>query len=241
MMDTLGVLERREDGASITEITQTLRLPRTTIYRILNTLEAHDVVRRDRSGAYRLGRRILSLASHVTASVIDVDIVSLAQPILDRLAAELVASVKLSVIDHEGVLVVAVAQGRRAYALTVTRGQRMAPHAGAAGKLLLAHLPSDELARWLATPLAAFTTQTVTDPRRLRAELGRIRRQGWAQDRGESAPSICAFAAPVVDRQGRVLAAVSLPFLAGAEDARLSELRSAVIGAAQAISEAMPR
>ena len=117
----------------------------------------------------------------------------------------------------------AAAQGRREYALTVAPGQRTPVHAGAAGKLLLAHLAAEELDFRLAQPLAAYTPRTITEPRRLRAELARIRRAGWAQDRGESAPSIQAYAAPVADRDGRVVAAVSVPFLAGTPPARMEE------------------
>ena len=119
---------------------------------------------------------------------------------------------KLSVIDAEGILVLAAAQGRREYALTVAPGQRMPIHAGAASKLLLAHLPP-ERARLLAGEAADGLYAARRSPirKRLRAELARIRRQGWAQDKGENAPSIHAFAAPVLGRGGRMVAAVSVP------------------------------
>jgi DNA-binding IclR family transcriptional regulator len=237
MMDLLAVLEHRP-GASITTITGELGLPRTTVYRILNTLQAHDVVRRDAEGGYWLGRRLLMLASHVLEEG-DVSIAAVAQPFLDRIATELGNSVKLSVLDSESVLVIAVAQGKRDYALTVTVGQRMPIHAGAAGKLLFAHAGREQQDAWLARPLHVFTSRTITDPKRLRAEASRIRRVGWAQDRGESSPSIFAFAAPVWDRSGRVAAALSLPFLLGTEPSRMEVLRTATIDTAWQISAAL--
>ena len=240
MMDVLEQLERRPNGATIRELTALLSLPRTTIYRIVNTLQGHDMVRRDDTGAYHLGRRLLSLASHVVAGVSEVDLAALAQPFLDKLSAEIGEGSKLSVIDQDGILVLAAAQGRRQYALTVAPGQRMPIHAGAASKLLLAHLPPEEMAAWLAKPLIAYTPKSLTDPKRLMTELTRIKRLGWAQDRGENAPSIQAFAAPVRDRTGRVVAALSIPYLAGAEASRMEEIRLAAIDAARAISEAMP-
>ncbi|WP_245441030.1 IclR family transcriptional regulator [Neorhizobium sp. T7_12] len=240
MMDVLEQLERRPNGTTIRELTALLSLPRTTIYRIVNTLQGHDMVRRDDTGAYHLGRRLLSLASHVVAGVSEVDLAALAQPFLDKLSAEIGEGSKLSVIDQDGILVLAAAQGRRQYALTVAPGQRMPIHAGAASKLLLAHLPPEEMAAWLAKPLIAYTPKSLTDPKRLMTELTRIKRLGWAQDRGENAPSIQAFAAPVRDRTGRVVAAISIPYLAGAEASRMEEIRLAAIDAARAISEAMP-
>ena len=240
MMDVLGQLERRPNGATIRELTAQLSLPRTTIYRILNTLQAHDMVRRDDSGAYTLGRRLLTLASHVVASVSDIDVAAIGQPFLDRLSADLGEGSKLSVIDQDGILVLAASQGRREYALTVAPGQRMPIHAGAASKMLLAHLPPEELAVWLSKPLVGYTPKSITDPKRLATELARIKRLGWAQDRGENAPSIHAFAAPVFAKSGRLVAAISVPFLAGAEPSRMEEIRIAAMDAARAMSEAMP-
>jgi DNA-binding IclR family transcriptional regulator len=240
MMELLAELERAGPGRTIRELTEALTLPRTSVYRILNTLQRHGMVRRDERGAYHLGRRLLSLAAHVAARAAEVDVGAVCRPFLDRLAAELGEGVKLSVLDREGVLVLAVAPGRREYALTVTPGQRTPAHAGAAGKLLLAHLDPGELEGRLAAPLAAYTARTITDRRRLAAELGRIRRLGWAQDRGEYAPSILAFAAPVFGRDGRLVAAISVPFLAGAEPRRMEEIRAAAIDTARAMSAAMP-
>jgi DNA-binding IclR family transcriptional regulator len=240
MMDVLGAIEHSPSGLTIREITEGLGLPRTSIYRILNTLQQHEMVRRDDRGAYHLGRRLLGLAAQVAAHDGRVDVAAIGQPFMDRLAADLGEGVKLSVLDTDGVLVLAAAQGRREYALTVTPGQRAAIHAGASSKLLLAHLPPEEQAAWLARPLAAHTPRTIVDPARLRVELARIVRQGWAQDRGETAPSILAFAAPVRAPDGRVLAALSVPFLAGTDAERMERIRRAAIATARAISDAMP-
>jgi DNA-binding IclR family transcriptional regulator len=114
-------------------------------------------------------------------------------------------------------------------------------NAGAAGKLLFAFETPEGQADWLARPLAAFTARTVTTPGRLKAEAARIRRQGFAQDRGESAPSIYAYAAPVRDRGGRVVAALSIPFLQGTGADEIEEIRRVVIDRADEISRALAR
>ncbi|HEX4296910.1 MAG TPA: IclR family transcriptional regulator [Devosia sp.] len=240
MMEVLSQLERRDNGLTIRDLVTQLHLPRTTIYRILNTLQMHDMVHRDDGGAYQLGHRLLGLAAHVATGASEIDLVAMAQPHLDRLGAEIGEGVKLSVLDRNGVLVLAAAQGRREYALTVAPGQRMEAHAGAASKLLLSYLPEAELLPWLARPLVAFTPRTLTDPRRLKTELARIRRLGWSQDRGETAPSIHAFAAPVFDTRDQVIAALSVPFLAGTEPSRMEEIRLATIATAKALSSEIP-
>ncbi len=239
MMEVLVQLERRENGVTIRDLVTQLQLPRTTIYRILNSLQSHDMVRRDEGGAYHLGRRLLGLASHVAAAASPFDLVAFATPVLEQLSSDLGEGSKLSVLDHEGILVLAAVQGRRPFALSVAPGQRMPVHAGAASKLLLAHQPENEIDHWLSRPLVAYTSRTITDPRRLRTELARIRRLGWSQDRGENGPSILAFAAPVFDPADNLVAAVSAPFLQGTEASRMEEIRLATIAAGKAITAAI--
>jgi DNA-binding IclR family transcriptional regulator len=239
MMEVLVDLERHAGGRTIRELTEALGVPRTTVYRILNTLQGHEVVRRGEDGTYHLGVRLLSLAAHVSTRVGAANLAAVAQPHLDRLAAELGEGVKLSLLDRDEALVLAAAQGRRDYALTVSAGQRMPLHSGAAGKMILSHQAPEVVEGWLAGPLPAYTSATITDPSALRAELERIRRQGWSQDRGEAGPSIHAFAAPVLGPDGTLTAALSVPFLAGAGEARMAEIREAAVRAARAIGEAL--
>lgn len=239
MMDVLALLERRETGATIPDLVAQLKLPRTTIYRILNSLQSHDVVRRDDAGAYHLGRRLLALASHVAAGIHSLDLVALTTPVLERLSGELGEGAKLSVLDGGDVLVLAAVQGRRTYALSVQPGERMPIHAGAASKLLLAYQSPAEIEQYLGRELVAFTAKSITDPKRLKAELTRIRRLGWAQDKGEVAPSILAFAAPVFDRSGTLVGAISTPFLQGTEVSRTEEVRLATIAAGKSATAAI--
>lgn len=240
MMEVLEELKHRPAGQTVRQLTETLKQPRTTIYRILNTLRRHEMVRRDDAGSYHLGIRLLHLASRAASNATDFDLASLSQPFLDKLAAELGEGVKLSVRDAEGVMVLAAARGRREYSLMVTPGQRLPIHAGAASKVLLAHLPAAEIEVWLSQPLLAYTPKTIADPKRLRSELLRIKRLGWAHDKGENALSIHAFAAPVARLTGAVIAALSVPFLAGTEPSRTEEIRMRTIKTALDISAALP-
>ncbi len=240
MMDVLALLERRPNGATIREMVETLKLPRTTVYRILNTLQHHDMVRRSEDGNLRLGPRLLALAARTIGNAHDYDLASLSMPHLRSLSELTGEGSKVSVLDEDGVLVIAAVQGTREYALTVVPGQRLPLHAGAASKVLLAYLPKPELAIRLGGKLAGYTELTIRDPHRLSAELAKIRRQGWAHDKGEYAPSINAFAAPIPDRSGKVVAALSVPYLAGADKAHMEKIRAAVIAVAGAIAADLP-
>jgi DNA-binding IclR family transcriptional regulator len=240
MMELLAVLERRPKGSTIRELVGTLRLPRTTVYRILNTLQSHEVVRRSAGGAFTLGPRLLSLSSRVAVDNAGCDLSALALPHLQKLSEEIGESSRVSVLDRGATLVLVSVQGNREHALMVSPGQRFPIHAGAASKILLAHMPRQEREALLRGPLPAFTERTLTEPKKLANELVRISRQGWAKDDGEFSRSVHAFGAPIVDSSGQCVGAVSVPFLAGAEPERMEKIRRHVIDTAIAIGACVP-
>jgi len=236
MMDMLSLLEQQPDGATIRDLVDRLAQPRSTVYRILNTLQLHGMVHRSEDGSYRLGSRLLKLASRARRDDRFPDLVAVSQPHLQRLVSATGEGCKISVIDGGEVLVITAVEGRRDYALTVFPGQRLPIHAGAAGKLLLAFLPKEEQDERLQRTLARFTAKTLTGVRQLRTELARIRRQWWSQDKGEFSPSVHAVAAGIRDGSGNLIAALSVPFLAGARTAHVEKIRATAIATAEAIS-----
>lgn len=239
-MEVFSLLERRPGGASLRDLATVLALPRTSVYRILNSLETHGMVRRSGEGAYTLGPRLTSLAARVLAEGQPYDIAAIATPHMERLSGQVGEACKLSVLDGNGARVLMAVQGTREFALTAAAGQRLPLHAGAASKMLLSALPKAEIEAFLQAPLVSFTMRTCTDPGRLRSELARIARRGWAHDKGEYAPSVHAYAAPIPDRQGRIVAALSVPYLAGADAHRMELVRVATIAYAAAIAADIP-
>lgn len=240
MMELLEVLERRPNGSTIRELVTASHQPRTTVYRILNTLQRHEVVRRSTGGAYTLGPRLLSLSSRVAVDNPGYDLAAIAQPFLEAFSEEMGESSKVSILDKGTTLVLASAQGKREYALMVTPGQTLPLHAGAGSKILLAHMPKDQRETLVNSALQTFTNRTFVDPKKLRTELARIVRQGWSEDRGEFSPSVHAFGAPILDSAGTCVGAVSVPFLAGAEPERLEQVRRRTIATATAIGAVLP-
>jgi len=239
-MDLLALLERSERGRTIRELTEALGLPRSTVYRILNTLQAHEIVRRTPAGAYLLGARLIALAGKVHTSLAPYDLAELALPFMQRLTEQTGEPCKISVFDGASAQVVAAVLGSREYSLTPAAGTSFPLHAGAASKLILAHLPTSEVDAFLARPLERYTTRTVTDPGKLRAELARIRRQGFAFDRGEHGASVHAIAAPIFEGRGRFVGALSIPFVGDKDVPTRDKLRDAIVRMAAVISAAIP-
>lgn len=240
MVEILLLLERRPQGATIRDLVESLHLPRTTVYRILNTLQFHGIVRRSANGIYALGPRLLALAASAVPEPAAQDLPAIAQPHLERLSNATGEGCKVSIVDDSQLLVICATAGKREYALTVVPGQRMPLHAGASGKTLLAYMPKAEVQALLDAGLVRHTPNTLVNPKTLLTELARIRRQGWAEDHGEYVPSIHAFAAPIMDPAGKIVAALSVPFLAASNRAHTQQIKAAVIAAASQIGSDIP-
>jgi DNA-binding IclR family transcriptional regulator len=111
-------------------------------------------------------------------------------------------------------------------------------HCTAAGKVLLAHLPREELDLALAGKLESFTPHTITDPVRLRNDLAAIRAQGYAIVQEELEEGLNAAAAPIYDHTARVTAAISVAGPAyRVTPERLPELVRQLVSTANQISE----
>jgi DNA-binding IclR family transcriptional regulator len=236
MVEILSLLERHEDGLSIQEFVAACGVPRSTVYRILNSLESHAVVRREVKGRYVLGTRLLGLATRVRRGPGGQDLVALARPHLRRMSARTQEVSKLSVLNAGRALCVEAVPGSSMFTLAPQVGRHYPLHAGAASKVLFAAMDQPDRAAVLARGLQAYTPRTLTDPAKLEAELGRVRRHGWAEDRGEFSISVRALAAPVRDESGAVVAAVSIAYLAELHEPQGDEFRQAAIETATAIS-----
>jgi len=240
MLDILEIIELRQTGISIKDLCGRLSVPRSTVYRVLNTLEARNVVKRIADGAYVLGPRLLNFAANVTDTR-DSDIAQTAIGRVEALAMSTGQSVKISVIYNNLALVVCCAQGSQDFAITVRPGRTIPLHAGAASKLLLANMAQATRETILAQPLQAFTPKTIVDPDRLRKELKTVAATGWSIDAGEHGEGVHAMATAIRDRKGDVIAAISIPYLAAHTRVDPETLRQALQQAAQDISRDIQR
>jgi DNA-binding IclR family transcriptional regulator len=120
-------------------------------------------------------------------------------------------------------------------------GRRLPAHCTAVGKMLLASLPPEELDARLpegAGPLRAMTPNSITSPEELRRLLVEVRERGVASEQRESNPDVSCVAAPVRDRAGRVVAAlsISVPMVRWSEE-RQDELTGLAVKGAGQLSE----
>ncbi|MFG1621097.1 IclR family transcriptional regulator [Kribbella sp. NPDC049227] len=197
-----------EGERSLDQLAQELGVHKTTVLRLLRTMEADRFVRRDDAHRYRLGSRLFALADaareqHVVREV--------AAPHLRQLNQKTGQTVHLAAWESGEVIYVDKLDSVRSVRMYSQIGVPAALHCTAVGKVLLAAQPKRIREALLESiEYHAFTPQTITAPDALRAELDAVRAQGWAQDRAEHESFINCIGAPVADQHGRIVGAVSI-------------------------------
>ncbi|WP_419992989.1 IclR family transcriptional regulator [Streptomyces boninensis] len=194
--------------SGVTEIAEALGIHKSTVFRLLATLEARGLVEQGgERGRYAIGYTVIELAGGVTKGS---DLSLLSRPICQQLAAAVGETVNLAV--HDGEAVVSVDQVISSAAITSIDwvGKRTPMHATSAGKVFLAHLPQDEAAEILARPLEEYTPHTVTDPALLKEELQTIRELGYGAASEEHEIGLAALSAPIRSLSGEVVATVTV-------------------------------
>lgn len=193
----------------VSDISRRIGVHRSTAFRLLATLEARNLVEQEEHrGMYRLGLGVLRLAGSVNSRI---DLVRDAQACCDLMASRLNETTNVAILDDGAAVNITQAMGRQLIAvLRQYVGQRTPLNATSTGKVLLAHAAPAVVDAALAAPLERFTPATITDPAVLRAELDRVRAQGWAAADEEWESGTNAVAVPVHGSEGRVVAAMSV-------------------------------
>jgi DNA-binding IclR family transcriptional regulator len=183
--------------AGISELAQVVDLPKSTVARILHTLEQVGAIDRiDGSGSYRIGSGIGELArsSDVTAALV----VSV-RPFLARLAGDLGEAAGFSIPEGHSMHYLVQVDSPNPIQVRDYTGVAVPMHVGSAGVVMMAHWPAEELDRYLARPLEQFTSTTVVDRSAVVDRLATVRRDGFAWVHGEFAEGLSSVAAPVYD------------------------------------------
>jgi len=232
----LEVLEAlaQVESAGLSELARRLDLSVPTLFRILATLVERGFVQKIAT-RYRLSLKSWQLGAQALARF---DLVRAVRPWLPRLAEEANESPHLALLQDDAVVIVERGECRQPVKVETTLGLRVPAHASATGKAVLAYLPEERLAPLLAGPFTAFTERTVIAAEPLRRELAKVRRQGFATNRGEWRAGVSAVAVPLLGADGQAQAALSftLPTERFGEAALKRRLLPALRRAAEAIA-----
>ncbi len=192
---------------TLTDVSKEAGLTRAAARRFLLTLVDLSYVHTD--GRYFwLGPRVLELGY---AYLSGLTIPEVAIPQLESLAAEVEESCSVSILDDDEIVYVARVPVSRIMTVSISVGTRFPAYATSMGRVLLAGLSEEELEPHLkSVKLRRLSPQTVTSKKKLRAELDRVRKRGWAMVDQELEEGLRSIAVPIHDREGHTLAAINI-------------------------------
>jgi len=203
----LRLLTGHSRPRGLAELAAELQLPKGTVYGIVRTLEAVGFVEHDsESRRYQLGPALLHIgSSYLNGSELRRHALGWAY----TLATQTGESVRIGTLHENLALIVHHVPAADEVLPMPEVGSLMPLHATALGKALLAHHPR-LVAEIGGGPLTSRTATTITDPGRLRAQLGRIAERGWAADFGEFRSGVASIAAPIEAHDGAVVGAIAI-------------------------------
>jgi IclR family KDG regulon transcriptional repressor len=207
-LDILLCFDHNGTALSLTQISERVGIHKSTVHRLLASLESkHFVYRANSTGLYHLGFRFIEMASLVLQ---DVDIQHWVQPYLQRLCAECGETVDLAVLDNTHVIYLEVVESSQRIKLAATVGQRLPAFCTASGKAILAYLPADQVTRIFGEGMTRYTENTVASLADLYQDLRVTRERGFAISEQEYEKDIHAVAAPILDASGYPVAAIAI-------------------------------
>lgn len=203
----LQVLARRGPTA-VTELATELDIHKSTIFRLLSTLESRGLVDQNTNrGRYQLGYGVVQLAAGATRKL-DLSVIS--RRICEALAEEVGESVDIDILDDNAVLTIDQVIGVARMTTVNWVGRRTPLHATSSGKVFLAHMSPDHRAACLTGKLERFTDNTITSRRSLEEQLESVRSQGYGFTLEEYEVGLAAVAAPIRDLDGHAVATVGI-------------------------------
>jgi DNA-binding IclR family transcriptional regulator len=236
-LSVLEAISLRAEGMSNAEISQRLKIPKSSASYILRALEHGGYVRRGRDdGRYHIGLAVVSLSHRALAGL---DIRELALPVMRQLVETSGFTAHLGILDHGRAVYVEKVEAPGFVKMDTWLGRRVDVHSTSIGKALVAYLPDAEIQALVAErSLARYTPQTITTLPKLLRELEKIREQGYALDEEENSLGVRCVAAPVFSSEGRVEASLGVTgIVSQLERTAVPRIAELVKGAARKLSQ----
>ena len=207
-LDILLCFTREEPTRSLTQIAEAIQMSKTTVHRLLATLESKRFITRDKvTGYYRLGFRFIEMASLVLQ---DVDLHRWARPYLKTLSEECGETVDLSILDGSHVMYLDVIESPQRVKLAAAIGQRLPAFFTASGKAILAFIPEEQVRNIIQQNIEDHTDRMSVSVSEALADLKLTAERGYAISEQEYEEDINAVAAPIFDVNGQPIASIAI-------------------------------
>src|SRR6202790_3739704 len=210
ILDTLGDCS---GGLGITELSGTLKSPKSTVHRLVSTLETEGYVYFDvLTAKYLLGSRVARLGDHFNQQS---PLLTFGVPTLEKLTRQCKEASHLAILEGTEVVYISQEEIKEPIRISFGMGDRAPVYCTAGGKIFLAGLSNIAILTLYENKprLKRYTHRTKTRIEDLLPEIAIVRREGIAYDNEEYTPGLCCIAAPVRDFSSRTIAAISLSMI----------------------------
>ena len=198
----------REPELSLRELSEKSGLYKSRIHRLCGTLVALGFLTRMVSSSYRLGPKLMTLGKIYENTN---TLVTISRSIMKQLAEVTGESVALFSLDGETSFCLAREYGSSRLVFSIQVGDNMDLHASATGRILMAFGPEELSEKILnRSTLERFTSETITNPEKIKDLLSAIRKCGYAVNRGEEELEVAAIAAPIFNFESKAESALAI-------------------------------
>ncbi len=223
---------------NLTQIVSMTRFGKSTVYRMLITLERHKFIKKTKTNTYRLGYRFAAIGAIVTARM---ELVQISHEYLQDLSAKTNETAHLTAfVDDTKVQFIDKVRGDSSIWMESTVGMTREAHLTGSGKTILAFQSDERIEQYIKNvEFKKMTDHSILSSDELKNELEKIRENGFGYDNEESEKGLVCFAAPVRNFKGKVVAAVSISGFRDNMNVRKEQLVKTVMKTADAISNAI--
>lgn len=237
-LDIIEQLSTSKSGLNLKELSRRTDLPKSTIFRILNTFASrHYIQKNEESGQYLLGYKFVEIASVYLSSIM---LRTESEPVMHQIASHFQASCYLGIYENDEVMYLERVDPYNNIRLYTQIGKRAPLYCTSLGKVLLSGLSSETFEKVLKRlNFERKTANTITDPDELRREIEFVRLNRYATDHTEHEVTDYCLGVPIYDYTGKIIAALSVSSDKLFESFKIEEIVQRMTTAAEIISQRM--
>lgn len=204
----LETLAASKNGLSLSELSKTLAMPRSSTHCLLITLERQGyLLRNEKTGRYLFGMKLFSLANMAMNGL---SLRKVASPSLRALMEATGLTVHMAVLERNEAVIIEKIESPYQLRLGTWVGKRLGVHCTAVGKALICHWSNEEIDRLISHGLPRYNQNTIISSKKLKSNLQQVRELGYSVDDEEDTINSRCVGAPIFDQGDRVVASISV-------------------------------
>lgn len=210
--EIITILSNEKEGLTLTEITERIDLPKSSVYRLLQSLKKnHIILQLDENKKYIIGYKLLSLSSNIANSK---GIINSAKPYMNNLSKEIKKTISLNVMENEHILCIDFVESKDTPMFIIRKGYEMPIYPTSSGKVFLANMSEMEIKEiFNKNKIIKITKKTIDEKEDIYKDIEKVKNKGYAICDEELQIGVESIACPIFDYNGDVVASISVTTL----------------------------